>query len=226
MQENLGPKPPQDDADDQAAIKVPRASGNNDNVNKEGSRAVVPQASESKPKSTPRPRQKRKLTDEMQTEICSMISVGCSMRTAARLAGCSEASIRGLAERDEAFFERLRAACMRREVLPLSAILKASQTHWRAAAWYLSRLNREEYGYRRAETVSPVMLREWTDELHKAVLAALSDKAARRRFLRILDRLEPAPDAREEMRYVSMPYPFDARTEQENKLPRRRDRAP
>jgi len=64
----------------------------------------------------PKSCKKRKLTDETQTQICAMISVGCSMRRAARLAGCSESAIRNLLRRDEAFAKRLREASMRREI--------------------------------------------------------------------------------------------------------------
>jgi len=121
MQESFGPGTP----DERAAVEGLRGGGGGEDDSKAVDREV--------PKS--KSRRKRKLTDEVQTQICSMISVGCSRRTAARLAGCSESAIRKLSRCDEAFATRLRDASMRREIFPLRNIINASQTRWRAAAW-------------------------------------------------------------------------------------------
>jgi hypothetical protein len=169
----------------------------------------------------PKPRRKRILTDQTQAEICAMISVGCSLRTAARLAGCSEAAIRNLARRDEAFAKRFREASMRREIFPLRNIINASQTRWRAAAWFLSRLNPAEYGYRKPEAISPQMLREWTTALAGAIMKAVEDDATLERIVEVFNRLSPKKDPREEMQRVTMPSGYDANAERKRKHPGR-----
>jgi DNA-binding CsgD family transcriptional regulator len=162
-----------------------------------------------------KPRKKPKLTDETQAEICAMISVGCSLRTAARLAGCSEAAIRNLKRRDRAFAKRFREASIRREVFPLRAIINASQTRWRAAAWFLSRLNPAEYGYRKPEAVSPEALRDWSLALAGAIREVVEDDATLARILEVFNRLVPKKDRREEMQSVTMPPGYDANAESE-----------
>lgn len=193
MQESFGPE---STPDEQASQEAGRAGGDDSNtLDRE-----VPK---------PKTRRRRKLTDEVQTEICAMISVGCSKRTAARLAGCSEAAIRNLSRHDEVFAARLRQACQRREIFPLRNIINASQTHWRAAAWYLSRLNPEVYGYRKPETVTPRVIEKWTTALAKDISAAIQDPATIRRILEVFKRLAPSPDPRHEMRQTKMPPPYD-----------------
>lgn len=168
----------------------------------------------------PKPRRKRKLTEEKQTEICAMISVGCSERTAARLADCSETAARNLVRRDKAFAQRFRQAAIRREVFPLRAIINASQSRWRAAAWYLARLNPNEYGSQKPETVTPEMLENWLSDLGEAILEAVQDQATRDRIAEVLGRLLPKADRYEEMRPVKMPRGYDAQAEYDKKYRR------
>lgn len=193
MQENSGPESTLDEGASREATPA----------GKQDSKAV----GQNPPK--PKVRKKRKLTAEVQTEICAMISVGCTRRGAARMAGCSETAIRKLACRDEAFATRFRQACMRREVFPLRNIINAGQTHWRAAAWYLSRLNPDEYGYRRAETVTPREVERWIKKLVHELLVAIEDEPTRARLREVLDRMAPSPDPRDEMQKVTMPLPDD-----------------
>src|SRR5262249_52522796 len=108
MQESFGKESTQDDTtQDDTPAREARQEG------EKSSKAVDQQLP------TRKTRKKRKLTDEAQTQICAMIGVGCSLRTAARLAGCSESAIRNLARHDDAFATRLREASVRREVFPL-----------------------------------------------------------------------------------------------------------
>jgi hypothetical protein len=203
MHESFGTQPLQDVG---ASLEPP--SGGADET-----KAVARQA--------PKARKKRKLTDQTQAEICAMISVGCSLRTAARLAGCSEAAIRNLTCRDQAFAKRFREASIRRELFPLRNIINASQTRWRAAAWFLSRLNPAEYGYRKPEAISPQMLREWTTALAGAIMKAVEDDATLERIVEVFNRLSPKKDPREEMQRVTMPSGYDANAERERKHPGR-----
>ena len=201
MQENAGPGSTLDDGASREATPA----------GKQDSKAV----GQNPPK--PKVRKKRKLTAEVQTEICAMISVGCTRRGAARMAGCSETAIRKLACRNEAFATRFRQACMRREVFPLRNIIHASQTHWRAAAWYLSRLNPEEYGYRKPDMVTPRVIEKWTTALVKDISAAIQDPTTFRRILEVFERLAPSPDPRDEMRPTKMPPPYDFDFDDERK---------
>jgi hypothetical protein len=102
----------------------------------------------------PRLRKRRKLAETQQTEVCAAIAVGCSVRSAARLVGCSSQAILQLANRDPAFQARIQRAYMMAEFTPLKTIFLASRTHWRAAAWLLERLNRQEFGRTNPDTMT------------------------------------------------------------------------
>ena len=94
------------------------------------------------------------ITPEVQTQICAMIGVGCSLRAAARLTDSRESTVRASLRRDKAFRARYVQAMRARELTPLRNLQDAGTKHWRAAAWALERLNPEEYAARRPDLFS------------------------------------------------------------------------
>ncbi len=98
---------------------------------------------------------KSKITEEQRTQICAMIGVGCSLRSAARLAGCCESSVRSLLFRDKAFSERFRKSEQTLEVIALRNVQTAAQKNWRAAAWLLEHVQPNEYLPIKRDVVTP-----------------------------------------------------------------------
>jgi len=89
---------------------------------------------------------KSKITDEQQIQICAMVGVGCSLRTASRLAGCADSSVRSLLQRDRAFETRFRKSQQSCELMALRHVQLAGEKNWRAAAWLLERMRPNDYG--------------------------------------------------------------------------------
>ena len=100
---------------------------------------------------------RRPVLDEIKKrEICAILSVGCSRRTAANYVRCAVDTIRRTAERDSAFNEQLKQAESRHEILHLKNINEAakSKQYWRAAAWALERKYPQRYGQRHPATIT------------------------------------------------------------------------
>ena len=146
------------------------------------------------PSPPPRARAKRKLDAQKQTEICAMISVGCSVRTTAKMVGCSSQAIHKLANKDPAFEQRIRRAYMMSEFTPLNTIFVASRTHWRAAAWLLERLNRQEFGRRSPEMVTPQELKQVIFRFGDELMSVIPDPETRQR---VYEHVEKAFQGRE-----------------------------
>jgi hypothetical protein len=92
---------------------------------------------------------RKRVLDEMkQREVCALVAAGCGFEAAAHYVGCNSRTIRREALRDADFYERLRQAELRAGLGPLDALRKASQTHWRAAAWFLERTQPNRFGRR------------------------------------------------------------------------------
>lgn len=143
-----------------------------------------------------------KLSAEMQTKLCAVISVGCSLRSAARLIGCAESTVRTMARRDEAFAERLKQAELSREIIPLKNLQAAGVKYWRAAAWSLERLHPNEYGRRKPDVVTPQQLSAVTEQFAEILLRRISSledrRAVQQEVVELMRRIERnlAPDDR------------------------------
>jgi hypothetical protein len=87
------------------------------------------------------------LDDLKQRDIITILSVGCSRRTAAKYVGCAPSTIQNTAERIGKFADKLHRAENQAVVTHMTNIHKAAkkEQYWRAAAWALERLNPEEY---------------------------------------------------------------------------------
>ena len=117
-----------------------------------------------------------------RTEFCTMISVGVSRTTAARLVGCSFTTIRHAATHDPDFRERLRKAEQMAVIEPLSQIRRAGLNSWRAAAWHLERTRPDEFARQDPKLMQPAVFEDTVKELAEIVVEEVSDPGARQRI--------------------------------------------
>ena len=97
-----------------------------------------------------------KYSNKILEEICDYIGKGISNKGAANLAGVCESTFYKWLSDDKnnpltksqktEFLESMGMARARRGCKLTSTIMRASETDWRAAAWYLARTCPEEYG--------------------------------------------------------------------------------
>ena len=86
--------------------------------------------------------QKPTLTKEARLLIC--LSMGMSMRAAARTIGCCHTTFVKRAKRDEHFAAQIEQAKQQARADPLRELYAASRKSWRAAAWLLEYLDRKQ----------------------------------------------------------------------------------
>lgn len=128
-----------------------------------------------------------RVTEEVQIQICAMVGVGCSLRAAARLAGCAESTVRNLLKRKRAFAVRYRKAEQHRELISLRHVQTAGEKNWRAAAWLLERANPTEYAPPKPDVVLPHQLRRVLEQFGEILyqgISNLEDRAAVRKRMR------------------------------------------
>jgi hypothetical protein len=111
----------------------------------------------------------RVLDDVKRSEICALTSVGVSLRKTAGYVDCSVKTIRREAERNAQFGEQLRRAQMKAQLGPLHALHRASDTHWRAAAWFLERIYPDLFGRTQVGSFGKKELRKLGGELLRIV---------------------------------------------------------
>jgi hypothetical protein len=121
----------------------------------------------------PRP---RALDDAKRREVCALVSAGCGIAHAARYVGTSAITVRREALRNPEFYEQLRNAELSAQVVPLQALKKAAQTHWRAAAWYLERKHPDEFGRRNVERYTVQQVEALLCEFYEAIFTGIDDK--------------------------------------------------
>ncbi len=124
-----------------------------------------------------------------QSDILAIISVGCSQRIAAEYVGCSEKAIRETAIRDPEFAEELCHAEHRAELSLIKRIHKAAmdEKNWRAAAWALERLNPEDFGPRRPDTITRKQFVQVLMRITKIIVEEIPDEALRERVFQRID---------------------------------------
>ena len=101
----------------------------------------------------------RVLDETKRREICALVSAGASLESAAEYVGCSYVTIYRERQRNESFRTRLGRARATRQLAPLQMMRQAAQTHWRAAAWLLERLDPDHFGRRRPHAFGAKELR-------------------------------------------------------------------
>jgi hypothetical protein len=127
-------------------------------------------------------------------QICAMVALGCSRRTAALHVGCAVSTIRHTAMHDRQFREQLRDAERHAEIEPLKNLQTHAAKNWRAAAWLLERTLPNTYVRRRPGLLD---YHEAVQHLQRVIDAMMSEipegKVKRRlyrRFAKQRDRLE------------------------------------
>ena len=88
-----------------------------------------------------------------QREICAIIAVGGSRRTAAKYVGCAPSTIQRTIANDEDFAKRVARAEADLEIIQLSNIGQAGKKSWNASAWLLERVYPERFGKRSPATI-------------------------------------------------------------------------
>jgi len=135
---------------------------------------------------------RRPVLDEIKKrEILALLTVGCSLRVAARYVGCDPSTIRRTAQRDPKFAERLRQAQYHAEIGFLKNIQRAArkEQYWRAAAWALERTFPERYGRRDPEAITIEQLTRLLSRFADIIVEEVPVAAHRKRILKRLERL-------------------------------------
>ncbi|MBI2826374.1 MAG: hypothetical protein HYX69_16985 [Planctomycetia bacterium] len=126
------------------------------------------------------------LDEFKQREICAIVAVGGSRRTAAKYVGCDPSTIRGTASRNEQFAQMLKRAESDLEIIHLSNIQQAAKKSWQASAWVLERVYPERFGKRAPSTISVDQLKETIAGVIDLIKAELRASPRRQRILRKL----------------------------------------
>ncbi len=88
----------------------------------------------------------RALDESKRQMVVALIASGMQERRVAECIGCSALTIRRERRVNEDFDQQFRRAKMSVALRPLETMRKASQTHWRAAAWLIDREERKPLG--------------------------------------------------------------------------------
>ncbi|HEY4309861.1 MAG TPA: hypothetical protein VGN12_10455 [Pirellulales bacterium] len=121
-----------------------------------------------------------------EAEIRAIVSVGGSLRTAAKHVGCTVSAIRVRADRSREFAQRLKRAESDFEVILLSNIQQAGKKSWNASAWLLERIFPERFAKRRPGTIPVEELNDVFEHLATIITHEVADPE---RCERLLDRV-------------------------------------
>jgi hypothetical protein len=135
------------------------------------------------------PGRPRALDDAKRREICALTTAGFDLAAAAQYVGCSRRTIEREIKRNEEFAERYRRAILACELEPLHSIRQCARSNWRAAAWYLERINPHRFVRRNPVLISPQDIQEFMDSLAQIVMEEVRSEATRKRILRKLMQL-------------------------------------
>lgn len=94
------------------------------------------------------PGRHRTLDDAKRNTICALVATGVSVRRAARFVECDPRTIRNEAQRNDEFRMELERCRSQAQIHPLRTLQQAARENWRAAAWWLQRLDPESFGKR------------------------------------------------------------------------------
>lgn len=83
------------------------------------------------------------LNDFKKRQICAAVRAGASLATAAKFVGCSAATARNAAKRDEAYAAQLAAALASSEAKRVGSIVRESKRSSRSTAWIMERRSRD-----------------------------------------------------------------------------------
>lgn len=129
------------------------------------------------------------LNDEQRRTLCSYLTVGCDLETAARLVRSTRFEVLREAEADPAFAFDLRAAEAAAELAHQHNVQLAGrqEKHWRASAWWLERRSPERYAARPPHALTARELEAFIAELVGIIRDELGNSPAVGRLLRRLE---------------------------------------
>lgn len=139
------------------------------------------------------------LDERKRREICAILSLGCSRRTAARYVGCSPTTLTAVAIRDKKFQQEINRAEQSAKIEYMRNIQQATKKaqYWRAAVWVLEHRYPEDYGSRKAGTVTTDQLQQMLNQMVEIIIeevpVAFRDKLLQRFAEISLTPAEPDP---------------------------------
>ena len=117
----------------------------------------------------------RALDDVKRREVCALVAAGCTLAGAARYVNCSAKTISREAERIPDFGEQLRRSQLAARLEPLRALRAKANTHWRAAAWLLERVDPEQFARYDAKLLTPEEVGDLLDNIRDTLRLALNE---------------------------------------------------
>lgn len=120
-----------------------------------------------------------------QKVVLAIISIGCSLRTAARYIGCTPRTIQETARRDAKFAEELCQAEKNAEIKFMKCVHSAAQQerYWKAATWMLERLNPEDFGRKMPDALPPAEVAKIITRLAEIVVEEVKHPDVRKKIL-------------------------------------------
>ncbi len=130
-----------------------------------------------------------KLTEEVRQKYCLLVTAGCSGRSAAGFVGVTPSAVRHLVLRDAKFAEQVRTAEMHRELKHLQNIRNCGEKSWRASAWYLERINPDDYRARQPDVYTVAQVKETLYGIGSVIASEIPEKKIRIGVMQKLKRL-------------------------------------
>ena len=118
----------------------------------------------------------RALDDTKRREVCALVSAGSGIARAAKYVGCNPSTIRREALRNVDFHDQLRRAELAAELEPLQLLRKKANTHWRAAAWLLERINPDRFIKQKTERIDKEQVAELFNGFLDLVVEEIPDE--------------------------------------------------
>lgn len=126
-----------------------------------------------------------------QKVVLAIVSIGCSLRTAARYIGCTPRTIQETARRDAKFAEELCQAEKNAEIEFMKCVHSAAQQerYWKAATWMLERLNPEDFGRKMPDSLPPAEIAKIITRLAEIVVEEVKNPEVRKKILARVEEL-------------------------------------
>jgi hypothetical protein len=130
------------------------------------------------------------LDERKKADILAVLSTGCDWETAAIYVHCHPKTIHNTARRDPAFAEKLGRMRKTATLSHLANInVAGKQPHyWRASAWFLERIDPDNYGLRSPETVKPDQIEKLMAGLSRIMIEEVPVARYRKAFLKRLQK--------------------------------------
>ena len=133
----------------------------------------------------------KELNEDKLKEIVAILSIGCSIETAAKFIKCSPATIRNEIGKNADFATEVESAKQQSEIYFLQKIKAAANKdqYWRAAAWALERRCPNRYAARGAKSLSEEQVVSLIRNLVEIVLPEVHDRIERMNIMNKVHKL-------------------------------------